>query len=332
MTDSSHAYGGLPAWAPARPRLNVLQLLFAWVCSAISLVVAAWILPGFDLPSFGKAMLVAAAVGVLNALLPPLVASLRLPYTVGLGFILVLVLDALMLLAVQAIDSSAVQISSFWIALLASLLTAAVSMVLAMVVGANDDDRYSLAVIERIARRSGERVASDVPGIVFLEIDGLALPVLRRAMRDGNAPNMARWLADDSHHLIEWETDLSSQTGASQAGILLGSNEDISAFRWVEKERGVIMTCSSPDDCVEIERRHATGIGLLTNGGSSRGNLFSGEADEVILTVSRIERREVGQPRLPRLPRERLQRHPHAGAVLLGGDPRVGRGAAGDPP
>src|SRR6476620_3810261 len=178
MTDSSHAYGGLPAWAPARPRLNVLQLLFAWVCSAISLVVAAWILPGFDLPSFGKAMLVAAAVGVLNALLPPLVASLRLPYTVGLGFILVLVLDALMLLAVQAIDSGAVQISSFWIALVASLLTAAVSMVLAMVVGANDDDRYSLAVIERIARRSGERLASDVPGIVYLEIDGLALPVL----------------------------------------------------------------------------------------------------------------------------------------------------------
>ena len=57
-------------------------------------------------------------------------------------------------------------------------------------------------------------------------------------MRDGNAPTMARWLADDTHRLAEWETDLSSQTGASQAGILLGSNEDIPAFRWVEKETG----------------------------------------------------------------------------------------------
>ena len=36
----------------------------------------------------------AAAVAVLNALLPPLVAALRLPYTVGLGFVLVLLLDA----------------------------------------------------------------------------------------------------------------------------------------------------------------------------------------------------------------------------------------------
>ena len=77
-----------------------------------------------------------------------------------------------------------------------------------------------------------------MPGIVYLEIDGLALPVLRDAMRDGNAPTMARWIAEDGYRLVEWETDLSSQTGASQAGILLGSNEDIPAFRWVEKETG----------------------------------------------------------------------------------------------
>ena len=47
----------------------------------------------------------------------------------------------------------------------------------------------------------------------------------------------------------------SSQTGASQAGILLGSNEDIPAFRWVEKERGLRMVCSTPPDCADIERR-----------------------------------------------------------------------------
>ena len=45
---------------------------------------------------------------------------------------------------------------------------------------------------------------------------------------------MARWVANDGYRLAEWEPDLSSQTGASQAGILLGSNDDIPAFRWVE--------------------------------------------------------------------------------------------------
>ena len=48
------------------------------------------------------------------------------------------------------------------------------------------------------------------------------------------------------------------------------------------------MTCSSPEDCAEIERRLANGNGLLVGDGASRGNLFSGEADAMILTVSQM--------------------------------------------
>ena len=61
-----------------------------------------------------------------------------------------------------------------------------------VIFGTNDDDTYTLKVVQRIAKRQGGATRTDMPGIVFLEIDGLALPVLRRAMRDGNAPNMAR--------------------------------------------------------------------------------------------------------------------------------------------
>ena len=57
-----------------------------------------------------------------------------------------------------------------------------------------------------------------------------------------------------------------------------------------------MMTCSAPDDCAELERRHATGAGLLVDGGSSRGNLLSGEADQVILTVSRIAAEKSANP------------------------------------
>ena len=165
-----------------------------------------------------------------------------------------------------------------------------------MILGTNDDDENTLRVVRRVARRQGAAAPTDTPGIIYLEIDGLALPVLRRAMRDGNAPVMARWMEEDGYRLAEWETDLSSQTGASQAGILLGSNEDIPAFRWVEKETGTMMVCSSPEHCAEIERRHSTGIGLLANGGASRGNLLSGEAEETILTVSRMEAEKGANP------------------------------------
>ena len=56
------------------------------------------------------------------------------------------------------------------------------------------------------------------------------------------------------------------------------------------------MTCSAPPDCAEIERRRATGIGLLVDGGASRGNLLSGEAQDVILTVSRMEEEKKSNP------------------------------------
>lgn len=273
---------------PLFPRFRLRHLVVAWLLGAISVVLAAEIVPGVHVDDFWGALLVAAILSGLNAVIPPVLAALRLPLTLVFGFLLVLVADALMLLATDWLTDGILRVDSFWWALLTALVIAAVSVVLEVVLG-TQDDTYTLRVARRIARRQGLIDESDVPGVIFLEIDGLALPVLRRAMRDGNAPTMARWLTDHDYRLTEWETDLSSQTGASQAGILLGSNEGIPAFRWVEKETATLMTCSAPGDCAEIERRHATGIGLLVDGGASRGNLLSGEAAETILTVSRME-------------------------------------------
>jgi uncharacterized membrane protein YvlD (DUF360 family) len=289
-------YGEAVTWQPQKVRLHPLRIVVLWVVGAASVAVAAWLLPGVALESSAAAFTVAAVIAVLNAILPPILAALRLPFMVAIGFILVLLADALILrLAADALPDD-IRVDSFGDALLAALVIAAVALVLQVALGTNDDDEYTLRVTRRIAKRQGGGEPTDVPGLVFLEIDGLALPILRDAMRDGSAPNLARWVADDGYRLLEWETDLSSQTGASQAGILLGSNEDIPAFRWVEKETGRMMTCSSPADCAEIERRHATGNGLLVDGGASRGNLLSGEAEEAILTVSRTEEERRANP------------------------------------
>ncbi len=289
-------YAEALTWHPERPRFKVSRLLLSWLLTAAALWFAALILPGVSVDESGGAFLMALVIATLNAVLPPVLAALRLPFTVALGFILVLVLNAVVLKVGSDLVDGTYNVDSFGWALLAAFVVAAVSLVLEVIFGTNDDDTYTLKVIQRIARRQGGAERTDRPGIIFLEIDGLALPVLRRAVRDGNAPTMARWLAEKTHELAEWETDLSSQTGASQAGILLGSNDNISAFRWVEKDTGTLMTCSAPPDCARIEQERATGIGLLVNGGSSRGNLLSGEADEQILTVSRIEAEKKANP------------------------------------
>ena len=286
--DSGTPTGNQVGWQPARPRLRPLRLLVAWIVSAASVWVAAAIVPGFDLGELGSAFAVAAALAVFNALLPPLVAALRLPATLITGFLLVLAVNAGGLMLADALLPEFGSVGSFWDALLASLVMTAVAIPLQVMLGTNDHDDHAFRVVRRVARRGRGEVPL-TPGIVFLEIDGLALPVLRRAMRDGNTPVMARWMDERGYRLAEWETDLSSQTGASQAGILLGSNEDIPAFRWVDKASGRLVACSSPADCAAIEREHSTGAGLLADGGASRGNLLSGDAEETILTVSRMD-------------------------------------------
>jgi len=257
---------------------------------------AAAIVPGVTVHRFRDALLAAALIAALNAVLPPIVAALRLPFTLAIGFPLVLALDAAMLRLASRIDPNSISVNRFGGALVAAIVISALTVALELVLGVNDDQIYSLRVIRRIARRQGGGLRTDTPGIVFLEIDGLALPVLQRAMRDGNVPNLASWVQRGSHQLAEWETDLSSQTGASQAGILLGSNHDVPAFRWVEKSSGRVIACSSPDACAELERRLATGRGLLIDGGASRGNLFSGEAEAAILTVSRMNEEKRANP------------------------------------
>ena len=101
-------------------------------------------------------------------------------------------------------------------------------------------------------------------------------------------PTFAAWLAAGSHRLTHWHTDWSSQTGAGVCGILHGSNDDILGYRWYEKDRDHVVVCGTPEDAAEVERRHSDGRGLLAVDGAGHGNLFTGDAPHVSLTMSAL--------------------------------------------
>ncbi len=153
-------------------------------------------------------------------------------------------------------------------------------------------ERFTMRRMQRRLQRDREPVAKPTPGLVFLEIDGLSEPVLRQALASGQMPTVQRWLTSGRHEILSWECDLSSQTSASQAGILLGTNSTIPAFRWYEKETGRIMVSNHPDMAAEIERRLSTGHGLLAPRGVSCANMFSGDAPDAVLTFSTVADRQ----------------------------------------
>src|SRR4051812_1472667 len=77
-------------WQPEPPRRGLVSLLAAWAVAAASVWVGAWVTPGVSLGGLGTGVLVAAVLAVLNAVLPPIVGAMRLPFTFVLGFLLVL--------------------------------------------------------------------------------------------------------------------------------------------------------------------------------------------------------------------------------------------------
>jgi uncharacterized membrane protein YvlD (DUF360 family) len=272
--------------SPAR----VLRAVVVLLADAVSLLVLSALLPGFELDDPAAAIATAIVIGALNALVWPVLARFTLPLSVMTLGLATLVLNGV--LVAFAIDlAPGAEIKDFWTGVGVALGIALLTTLLASLLAIDEDESWYRNVVRRQARRRGDRVESDVPGVIFLEIDGLAHEVLRRAMRDGNAPTLARWLREGSHRFVRWETDWSSQTGACQAGLLHGNNDDMPAFRWWEKDRGKPIVTNHPRDAEELERRHSDGSGLLHADGASRANILSGDATHSMLTMSTVLRR-----------------------------------------
>ncbi|MFF9511252.1 phage holin family protein [Streptomyces sp. NPDC014724] len=285
----------------------LMRVVVVWAVSTLTMLALAGILPDFQLQSddgdsITKTAFTAAwgagAFGLLSALVwPVLVRALLIVPALVLGMLVFFLNGSLLLLALRLIPDgrgAANPETAVVVAAVMSAVASATSTALAV----RDDNAYRRRLsrlADRRRRRSGaDSGRSGPPGTVFIQLDGVGHDVLADAAESGLMPTVARWLAhEDGHRLIPWRTDWSSQTGSSQLGILHGSNHDIPAFRWYEKETGDVMVSSRPASALELQRRAIARThdgGLLTVDGASRGNLFSGGAHQLALVLSMAAR------------------------------------------
>jgi uncharacterized membrane protein YvlD (DUF360 family) len=266
----------------------VARILLVWAAVTGALRLLDVLLPGFRMTHWWQPTVCALLLGLLAAVVWPLVMRIAYPlafFTFGLfGFLL---LGAGTLAVFKTVPG--VELLGFRTALIVAVAMAGVGALISAVLAIDEDEIFFRRANRRRRRHGATPGDGELPpGVVFLQIDGLGHDTARRAIRDGDMPTLAAWLAENTHALTRWHTDWSSQTGASVCGILHGSNHDILGFRWYEKDRDHVMACAHPTDAAEIERRHSDGRGLLSGDGASRGNLFSGDADHVSLTMSSI--------------------------------------------
>lgn len=267
------------------------RIVVTWILNAIGLMIGAAFVPGVSIGGFWWALAATAILGILNAAIWPALIRFALPitaWTLGLG---ALALNGLFVWLTAWIIDEGFVVDRVWQGVLLAIWLTVISILVTTVLSIDDDAVVYRSIVKRQMRKVGA-VESEVPGVLFLEIDGLGHEVLMRAMRDGNAPNLARWVQEGSHHLVRWETDWSSQTGAAQTGLLLGSNESIPAFRWWDKEQGRAVASSTPKDVLAIEAGLSTGKGLLYADGASRSNMYSGDAVHSSLTIATLRQSE----------------------------------------
>ncbi|WP_369211804.1 phage holin family protein [Streptomyces flavofungini] len=287
------------------------RVVAVWAVSTLTMLVLAGILPDFKLQSDSgdsatriavTAAFGAGAFGLLSALVwPLLVRALLLVPALVLGLLAFFLNGSLLLLALRLIPEGRGE-SGPETAVVVAAVMSAVASATGGALAVRDDDAYRrrlYRLADRRRRRGGQRDAGAAhPGTVFIQLDGVGHDVLLAAVVKGLMPTLGRWLGEGgvsaTHRLTPWRTDWSSQTGASQLGILHGSNHDVPAFRWYEKDTGEVMVSNRPSSAVELQRRaveHTGDGGLLTVDGASRGNLFSGGAEQLALVLSVAARR-----------------------------------------
>ncbi|WP_189939006.1 phage holin family protein [Streptomyces sulfonofaciens] len=289
-------------------------MIVVWAVATVTMLVLAGLLPDFRLQSAHgdsatriavTAALGAGGFGLLSALVwPLLVRALLLVPALVLGLLVFFLNGSLLLLALRL--NPAGRGGAAWeTAVVVAAAMSAVASATGTALAVRDDDAYRrrlYRLADRRRRRTGDACPS-TPGTVFVQLDGVGHDVLADAVRRGLLPTVGGWLGrgdpageavPPTHRLTPWSTDWSSQTGASQLGILHGTNHDVPAFRWYEKDTREVMVCNHPGSAHELQCRAVarTGdAGLLGTDGASRGNLFDGGARQLALVLSMAARR-----------------------------------------
>lgn len=101
----------------------MLELLIGWLVLAVAIFITAKLLPGIEVKSFGQAVLAALVLGLVNALVRPVVSFFSLPLiwiTLGLFYFII---NGLMLMLVGAITPGLKVQGCLWAVLGSILIT-----------------------------------------------------------------------------------------------------------------------------------------------------------------------------------------------------------------
>ena len=125
--------------------ISLAEFFLRWFVTAVSVFVAAWIVPWIDYTSFTGLAFASLLLGIINALVRPLLLILCLPLILVTMGLFILVLNALLLWLVSGIlPGSSFTVSGFWAAFWGGLVISMISWILSAFFRGSDGRIYPL--------------------------------------------------------------------------------------------------------------------------------------------------------------------------------------------
>lgn len=112
-------------------------LLLSWIISAVSILIVGHIIPGFEVLSFGSALIAAIVIGLINATVGLFLKIITFPLSILTFGIFLLVINALMLMFASSLLSG-FTVSGFWAAFFGAIVLAIVNMLFRSLVGGRE--------------------------------------------------------------------------------------------------------------------------------------------------------------------------------------------------
>lgn len=107
----------------------MFSILINWIISAMVIFSSAYILPGVHVANFTVALVVALVLGIVNAILKPILVILTLPITILTLGLFYFVLNALLILLVSSIVPGFTVDGFLWALIFGALLSIANTVV-----------------------------------------------------------------------------------------------------------------------------------------------------------------------------------------------------------
>lgn len=112
-----------------------MELIIKWLIMTVSVLIAAYVIPGIMVRSFFSALWVALFLGIVNMLLKPILILITLPINIlTLGLFTFVINGVIILLASWAVKGF--QVSGFWIAVLFSIVLSLINYLMNLLIGA----------------------------------------------------------------------------------------------------------------------------------------------------------------------------------------------------